>query len=221
MVILERIKENKKMILKVGAMLAVVIIAVFGCFLIFFNNSPVGTWKLNEGQAETILTLKNDGTASIQVDSIKVDGTYELSGGDAVKINIKTDSQNQINDEYKYEVKSGLTSRSLSLTSSQGKKVTYTQSKPKEIKGSDNFTPVKEVLGTWENKSVKFEYELTNKGIAIFRKDNTTIKLTYTVDDTNITFKQSVNGKNQENVVKYSVGTDELFLNGMRFTKKA
>lgn len=220
MVILEKVKKNKKTILMVGSILVAVAALFVGAFLIFFNNSIVGTWGFDDGQTETILTLKNNGTASIQMDSVKIDGTYELSGNDTVKINIKADAQNQVDDEYKYDVSSGLASRSLNLISSQGKKVTYNQSKSKEIKGNEGFIPVEGLLGTWENKSLGFEYEFTNNGVAIFRKNNTTIELTYTADDTNITFEQSVRGKTQENVVKYSIGTDEIFLNSMRFTKK-
>ena len=118
MIVLERAKENKKVILLVGSVLVAVIVAVAGIFLIFFNNSLVGIWKLENGQEETILTLKSDGTASLQVDFVKVDGTYEVSGKDIVKINIQVDEQSRINDEYKYEINSGLTSKTLSLTRS-------------------------------------------------------------------------------------------------------
>ncbi len=190
-------------------------------YKVLFDNNIVGTWKLqSENDSSEILTLNKDHTVSLEIDSIKIDGTYELKDDNIISIDIKMNSNDVLVGEYHYNISSSFTEKILELDVEK-KKYKYTQldcKAPEKI--SKNVDYPKELIGSWVNSERNLEYEFTKKGIAKLKTNNITITLKYKINDNKISFLQSLGGDAHERSSEYSIIEDKLILNNLEYVKK-
>ena len=97
-------------------------------FAVFTDSSIVGSWQLDSTKEEhRILTFNSNKTVSVVMDSLKIDGTYEIKGNNTVNINIEVNSQSVMKGDYTYIINSSLVGKTLDLKDKAGKATHYKQ----------------------------------------------------------------------------------------------
>lgn len=215
-------QKSKKTGLIIGIIAALIVLIVAGvtCYFYFFNKTLIGSWSGDTNGADTVLTFKDGGVFEFDMGAINVEGTYEQKDKNTVKIDASVDGASVMTGEFKYEITSGFTDRKLRLTVNN-KTVEYTSAQRSEVTPPENFTPVDALIGKWSNEETGFTYEFTDNGLALFKKSNMTITLTYSATDSEITLKGDVGGNDQENTLPYTITDDKLVLAELEYVKQS
>ena len=219
-------KKIKRTIAAVVFSIFVFALLVFGYF-VFFNKSVNGAWKVEDTTSDvtSVLILDKDGSAKFTNGSFTASGEYHITGSDKMNLNIKSDGEDIFNGTYTYRVSAGLTNRTLDLISSSNKIRKCTQYDFKEIVPKvKDFKSKPELLGKWADGRFGYTYEFKDDGNAILSKGNTSLKLTYFVDDTSIKLMQYFIKETPDNdtamdKLSYTLNGDSLTIGGLTFTR--
>lgn len=220
-------KKARRTIAAVIAFVFVVLLAILGYF-VFFNKNVTGAWRIEDTNSDiiSVLILNQDGSAKFTTGSFAVSGTYKLNSNDVMTLNISTDEGSVFKGDYTCRVSSGFMDRTMELiSSSSGKVRKCKQYELKElIHPVNNFTPKAELLGKWSNSSSGYSYEFKDNGIVIVSKGNTTVTLTYFVDDTSIKlmqyfYKDTAEDDTAMDKVSYTLKDGNLIVGGLTLKK--
>lgn len=217
-----RPKKNKKTGLIIGIISVIIVLIIAGImsYFYFFNKTLIGYWTGDTSGVESTLIFKEDNVIELNMGAISVQGEYEEKDNNVLNIDINVDGASFISGEYKYEITSGFSDRKLRLTVGN-KTVEYVSTQKKEITPPEDFTPVDKLVGKWSNEETGFTYEFTDNGIAIFKKSNMTVTLTYSATDSEVTLKGNVGGSDQENTLPYTIVDDKLTLAEVEYVKQS
>ena len=191
-------------------------------FAVFTDNSVVGSWQIDADNEESdkILTFNGDNTVSLEINSLKLDGTYEVKSANAMQIDIEVNSQSVMQGDYTYNVNSSLNKKTLELKD-QGQKLTKYKQYKKEMKKPDpNIKLDEKLFGTWVDEERNSEYEFKDAGILNIKNSNLTISLKYTANNGKVSFLQNIGARAEENDLNYSIDGDKLVLGEVTLRKK-
>lgn len=211
-----QIKNKKLWIVSiVGAIVLIVAIALVSFFL---NNNIFGSWTKVGSENSYVLTINKNGTITVSMNAMSVDGTYNLKKDNIINFDIKVNNKNIMTGEYTYKVNFNFIDKKLELTDEKGNKEQYVSYKKKETKGVKDFALVEQLVGKWRNDETGVEYEFDNNGIAKIRKDNMVIDFNYKADDNKITFMSKESEEQTE--LYYKIDNNVLKLGGVDYIKQ-
>ena len=197
----------------------VILLAMISGF-VFLNNSIIGSWAKGKSNISYILTIKDNGLATISKDDMSIDGTYRLKENNIISFDINIDKRKVLVGDYKYKVNSNFLEKKLELTNESGTTEEYNQYKITEPEGFNNFSVVDEILGKWKNEDLNIEYEFLNNGLASVKKDNLKINFIYRVENQKIILKSKVSGQEKESEIDYEINNNILKIAGMEYIKQ-
>ena len=234
-------KIQKPIIISACVLLAAVIIAA--AYFLFFNNSVVGTWVMDEPTSSAdeasstasdenikYYTFNNDGTASIKLGTIEIFGEWSYadnseSSADENKTQIDITILPIIKGTFEYKLEgNGISGRVLTLSGSSASLTFKSSSKVEpDLKVSDKFKADKTVTGKWKNKDYNLVYSFNADGTCnLNNNDRITTTGTYSVDSSKkqitITY---IGEKKAKMYIPYTQGEkkNEIVLSGYTFTK--
>lgn len=190
-------------------------------FAVFTDSSIVESWQLDSTKEEhRILTFNSDKTVSVVMDSLKIDGTYEIKGNNTVNINIEVNSQGVMKGDYTYIINSSLVGKTLDLKDKAGKATHYKQYQEEMKKSDSNLKLDEKLFGTWVDKERNSEYEFKKDGTITLKNKNLTVTLKYLINENKIRFLQSLGEKSQVNDLEYKIDGDNLIIGELNLVKK-
>lgn len=207
-------------VLIISILLFVGLIAGVG-FAVFTDSKVVGSWQIDSDKEEhRILKFHNDNTVSLVMDSLQIDGTYEVKENNTIYIKIEVNSQGVMRGDYTYIVNSSLIGKTLNLKDPTGKTTQYKQYKKEEKKSDPNLKLDEKLLGTWLDQERNTEYEFKNDGIIILKNKNLTVKFKYRTNEGKISFLQDVGDNAQAVDPEYKIDGDNLTLGELHLVRK-
>ena len=234
------VKKKKGFIqLPIIISLAILVLVALGflVFKIFFNTSVVGTWTVkvtatadeattaSDATAKNYYTFEDDGTASINLGTMKMVGTYSLEEKDGTRtIDISIPSALEGSFEYKVSGNE-IGGRTLTLTdTSYGQSIDLESTKLviPEIKPDADFKPSENLTGKWtyDDGYYKMSYELRQDGTAtVSQSDILFANGVYNYTDNKITIKYFTN---QEVTMElnYELKGDSIIIDGIQYLKE-
>ena len=204
----------------ISVLLFVGMVAGIG-FAVFTDNNVVGSWQLDsEKEEHRILTFNGDNTVSLVMDSLKIDGTYEIKGNNTINLKIEVSSQGIMKGDYTYIVNSSLFGKTLDLKDSAGKTKQYKQYQSETKKSDPNLKLDESLFGTWLDKERSLEYEFKNDGTVTIKNKNLTITLKYNTNENKISFLQNVGENSKASDLDYKIDGNDLTLGELSLVKK-
>lgn len=234
------VKKKKGFIqLPIIISLAILVLVALGflVFKIFFNTSVVGTWTVkvtatadeattaSDATAKNYYTFEDDGTASINLGTMKMVGTYSLEEKDGTR-NIYINIPSAFMGLYEYKVSGNeITGRTLTLTDNdygQSYDLESTKLVIPEIKPDADFKPSENLTGKWtyDDGYYKMSYELRQDGTAtVSQSDILFANGVYNYTDNKITIKYFTN---QEVTMElnYELKGDSIIIDGIQYLKE-
>lgn len=243
--------KKKKLIstpIIIAAIILVAAIVAGSVYFLFFNNSVAGTWVFDENTSSAdqasktknenvrYYTFNNDGSASISVGTIQVNGTWKYTndssaspdeGKKFIEINILP----AVSGTFEVKVEGNIfTGKTLTLTTQNTpiKFVSASKVEPK-LEVSKKFKPVKEVTGSWKYKDTysNYNYKFNEDGTCLIaskgQSGDSSTKGVYTVDTKKkiitVTF---ISDQKQSSQLPYVSGKkgNELTLSTVKFTRE-
>ena len=235
-------KPKRKFPLQVPVIIAACILlgALVGYFVFsaFFVHEPEGVWMLTttvpletgeEQEVTYYYEFANDESCVMTIGSIDNIGSYYKSvteAGNSLYIN---QYYGVLAGEYQYTITGSNLFKTQKMTLTM-EDTTYelTQVGKKELhlKVADDFTPVPELIGSWEypipEYNISYIFTFNNDGTMIYNQADTVIyNATYTVDDENIHMSFCALDPDNPEVIDlpYTVDGDSLNLMGLDCTR--
>lgn len=214
----KKLSKKHYIIISIVSIFVILLAMIFG--FVFLNNSIIGSWAKGKSNISYILTIKDNGLATISKDDMSIDGTYSLKENNIISFDINIDKRKVLVGDYKYKVISNFLEKKLELTNESGTTEEYNQYKITEPEGFNNFSIVDEILGKWKNEDLNIEYEFLNNGLASVKKDNLKINFIYRVENQKIILKSKVSGQEKESEIDYEINNNILKIAGMEYIKQ-
>lgn len=220
--------ENKNKVKK-GLVMSVLSILLFVgllagvAYAVFTDNSIVGSWQIDSSNEEhRVLTFNSDNTVSLVIDTLQIDGTYELKGNNTININLEVSSQSVMKGDYNYIINSGLNGKTLDIKDSGNMSTKYKQYKKEQKKSDPNLKLDENLLGLWLDKegNVEVTYEFKNDGSLTIKNKNLTMTLKYNLYDGKISFLQNVGENAQMSDLEYKIDGNNLTLGDLNLERK-
>ncbi len=202
----KKMKIQTPIIIAAGIVLLAIL--AFACFKLFFDNSVVGTWVIDdtatsdeatEASSETTAeeiryyTFEKDHTASITLGTMKVVGTWYYADDnsattDQATSKIKVEISYFFNGVFDIELKgNAFSGRTLSLSGENLiKPIDFKSSSLPEntLKPSDKFKAVGAITGKWKNDEYNLTYTFNPDGTCTLNQvDTLIVDGVYTVDE--------------------------------------
>lgn len=238
------VKTKKKIQTPIIIAACVLLVAVLGFlgYRVFFNNSVVGTWVLEDeatadeadkgtGESLRYYTFENDGKASITLGTMKVFGTWSYGSGDETATDDQSGSKITVSISYFFDGTFDYTVEGNALT---GKKLTIksedyslnfiSKSIPaQKVEVDKKFKEVKAVTGSWKNDDYQQTYTFNADGTCSLNQvDTLVVEGTYTVnkEDKIITIKYRDTGENSMDVdYETDKSGDKITFSGIEYEK--
>lgn len=191
-------------------------------FAVFTDRGIVGSWQIDSDKEEhRILTFKDEGKVSLIIDSLQIDGTYEIKGNNTVHVDLQVNSQGVMKGDYTYIINSSLIGKTLDLKDSTGKNTQYKQYQKESKKSDPNLKLDEKLFGTWVDNERNSEYEFKNDGIITIKSKNLMITLKYSISEGKICFFQDVGANAQARDLEYKIDGDNLTLGELNLVRKS
>ncbi len=237
----KKVKVQKPIIIAACVLIAALIAA--GVYFLFFNNSVVGTWVIDESASTSdeasktkaeenirYYTFNDDGTASIKLGTIEIFGTWNYTDTSSSSADEKTDKIDIeilpiIKGTFEFELKgNAFSGRVFTLTSNQSSIDFKSASKVEpDLKVSAKFKADKNVTGKWKNKDYNLIYDFKDDGTChLSNNDRITTTGTYTVDSNKKQITVVYIGEEKSKMyIPYAKGEkkNQLILSGYKFSK--
>lgn len=190
-------------------------------FAVFTDSNIIGSWQIDSDKEEhRILTFKDEGKVSLVIDSLQIDGTYEIKGNNTVNIILEVNSQGIMKGDYTYIINSSLIGKTLDLKDQAGKTTQYKQYQKEGKKSDPNLKLDEKLFGTWLDNERHSEYEFKNDGTITIKSKNLTVTLKYSISEGKICFLQNVGENAEANDLEYKFDGDNLVLGELRLVRK-
>lgn len=191
-------------------------------FAVFTDGSIVGSWQIDSDKEEhRVLTFNSDNTVSLVMDSLQIDGKYEIKGNNKIYIDIEINSQGIMKGDYTYIINSSLIGKTLDLKDPTNKTTQYKQYKEEGKKSDPNLKLDEKLLGTWIDKERNSEYEFKNDGVLTLKNENLTVNFKYRTNEGKISLLQDDGGRNAQTIdPEYKIDGDNLTLGGLHLVRK-
>jgi len=190
-------------------------------FAIFTDSNIVGSWQIDSSKEEhRIITFNSDNTVSLVMDSLQIDGKYELKENNTIYVDIEVNSQGVMKGNYTYIINSGFIGKTLDLKDSTGKTTQYKQYQKEEKKSDPNLKLDEKLFGTWVDKERSSEYEFKSDGTVTIKNKNLTMVLKYNLSDGKISFLQNLGESSQASDLQYNIDGDNLTLGELKLVRK-
>lgn len=227
----------------IAACILVIAVIAAGVYFLFFNNSVVGTWIIDDKTStadeasktseenERYYTFNNDGSASIKLGTIEIFGEWNYASdsssssdqqGDKIEITILP----IIKGTFDYKLDGNqITGRTMTISGTNTSDIVFKSASKAdpELKVSKKFKADKTVTGKWKNKDYNLVYSFNADGTCdLNNNDRIATTGTYTVDSKKKQITVVYIGeKKSEMYIPYSEGDkkDTINLSGYEFSK--
>lgn len=230
-----------------GAILVAALLA-FGAWKIFFDNTIVGTWVVEDSvatsdEATTDEAVRNSNTyytftdktnedgekiATLSVGTMELSGTYSVTNDTDGTQTLTVSISYFFAGDYTFNVTgNAITGRILTLTSAsatddgQTSSINFLSAQKPTLKTpvSKDFKVKDEIVGEWNESTYGITYTFNEDGTAHVDEGGTlTVDGTYTVSDDKITITYLTNQETSLEL-EYSFDGDTLILSGLGYTK--
>ncbi len=221
---------KKKSFLMPSIIIAIVILfvaaAAGAAYLVFFHNTPAGTWAPADGSGTSYYVFDNNGTVELVAGTVRYKGTYALSDTDGSKrINLYIPvGYSAIQGDFDYTLSGNIfTGKTFEISSGEGEPLKLVSSSLPE----NTLTPAEDrktddkIIGTWKLKDStnNVTYTINQDGTIILQSDSMRIDGVYTIKDKALAITYNMAGQESTMEEEYSFDGETLIINSMGYEK--
>lgn len=220
----------------IAACILLVAILGFVCFRVFFNNSVVGTWVIeNDATSDEAsdadsniiyYTFDKDGNAYLTTGTMKVAGTWDYvdtqgATSDQMSDKFKVQISYFFNGTFDYQVIGNeITGRKMVLNDGNQEYNFVSKSIPKaDLKPAEDFKAEPKLVGTWKNTEYNLSYVFNEDGTChINQMDQLYLDGVYTVADGKVDITYLAQGVTKTSI-DYIIDGDKITISGVEYKK--
>lgn len=224
-----QVQTKKKRLLMPCTIIALcifVLAAISGAvYMLFFNNSPVGTYMVagQDSGTKTYFIFDEDGAAKYKIDSITFIGTYSKAAGEKVSLYIPL-GYTAMQGDYNFDVSGNVfTGKKLVISTDEGGSIELTAAQLPEsaLSPQKDFTTDEKLIGTWRtiDDEQPLTYSFNSDGTMYMSSEAMRIDAAYTIEDSKIKTTYTAYGEENSMEEEYAFDGDTLIISGIGYSK--